>query len=161
MGVSGSGKSTIAKTLSKKLGVNYYDADNYHSRSNISKMSKGIPLDDKDRYPWLNTLSHKIKEWEASNSQLSILACSSLKQEYRKILTEKTENLRFIYLKVNSQTAYSRLVQRKNHFMPESLLQTQFDALEEPEDAFIIDNNKSVDETITSIIKYIETEFGF
>ena len=97
MGVSGSGKTTVGKLLSKKLNLPFYDADDFHPAANIEKMAEGIPLNDNDRWPWLDKLGKLLKSWEANGG--AILACSALKEKYRKRLTTVSkETLQFIYL---------------------------------------------------------------
>lgn len=129
MGVSGCGKSTIAQKLSEKTRIPFVDADDFHPTGNIEKMSKGIPLNDEDRLPWLKNLNSFLQK-EATNKG-TILACSALKESYRRILS-KNISVTWIYLKGDFNTIYNRLNKREDHFMDSSLLQSQFDTLEEP-----------------------------
>lgn len=152
MGVSGSGKSTIGKALSEKLGYPFYDADDFHSPENIAKMSQGIPLNDSDRLPWLQAIKSIINEHQQTEKN-AVITCSALKQSYRDLLEENTTNIIWIYLTGSYQTLLKRLQQRSEHFMKENMLTSQFQALEEPENAIIIDINSSVVEIVQEIIE--------
>ncbi|WP_107667392.1 gluconokinase [Cyanothece sp. BG0011] len=147
MGVSGSGKSTIGKALSQELGYAFYDADDFHPPENIAKMSQGIPLNDSDRLPWLLAIKSLINEHNNA-----VITCSALKQSYRDLLEENTTNIIWIYLKGSYETFLKRLQQRSEHFMKENMLISQFETLEEPENAIIIDVNLSVAEIVQEII---------
>lgn len=138
MGVSGSGKTTIAQMLSEKTGWPFYDADAFHPQQNIDKMSAGIPLTDEDRWPWLDSMNAFAKE--KLNSSNVILTCSALKEIYRQRLVKDIDyNCRWVYLKGDFNTIVQRMHQREQHYMPAALLQSQFDALEEPADALVED----------------------
>ncbi|MGC2401269.1 MAG: gluconokinase [Acidobacteriaceae bacterium] len=131
MGVTGSGKTTIGQLLAAETGWRYADADNFHSEANKAKMHAGIPLTDKDRGPWLETLHQMLLGWyEAGNS--GILGCSALKKSYRDELTPQIPavSLRFILLDVPRPVLEERLRARKNHYMNPDLLQSQLDTLE-------------------------------
>lgn len=146
MGVSGSGKTTIGSLLAKELNWKFYDADDFHSESNKEKMSKGIALTDEDRASWLSALQNLIRNKKDSFT----LACSALKGTYRDILKVNDE-VKFVYLKGSFEEIEARLNQRKNHYMPTTLLKSQFDALEEPKDALIIDISNTPQEIIQII----------
>lgn len=153
MGVSGSGKTTIGQLLSKDFNVPFFDGDQFHPHSNIAKMSQGKPLTDEDREPWLQALNKIILEH--STKKGAIIACSALKQKYRDKLTEGCNNARFFYLKGEKDLILTRMRSRTDHFMPSSLLDSQFAALEEPDDAFIVPIMKTpaeVCERIKSLI---------
>lgn len=154
MGVSGVGKSTIGSILSKKLNIPYYDADDFHSDGNIEKMKKGIPLTDKDRDTWLDTLAGKIKEW--SQEKGAILACSALKEKYRQHLQSipKDETV-WIYLHADYQVIYDRIKNRENHYFHADLLQSQYDTLEVPDYGIDINVDSSVGEIVDEILKKI------
>lgn len=138
IGVSGSGKTTIGKMLSQKTGYPFYDADDFHSVENKNKMNAGIPLTDEDRQPWLDRIYHFVIE--ANKKQPVILVCSALKQHYRERLSESIEdNCHWIFLEGAFNIIWDRLNNRAEHYMPASLLQSQFDALEIPQDATRID----------------------
>ena len=128
MGVSGSGKTTIGKLLADTLNIPFYDADDYHPKSNILKMSNGIPLNDDDRLPWLQILNSVLVNSKESGA---VLACSALKEKYREILS-KDIGTEWVYLKADIDLIATRMAEREDHFMPVKLLQSQFDVLEEP-----------------------------
>ena len=150
MGVSGSGKSTIAKKLATSLSFDYLEADDFHSEGNIEKMRSGIPLTDDDRWPWLSS----IKSYILNRVDLDfVLACSALKQSYRDFLLEDFNNYRLIYLKGDFEIIEDRLKKRKAHFMPERLLRDQFNTLEEPVNATIFNvSHLSPEEIISELI---------
>jgi len=149
MGVSGCSKTTIGQLLSKQLELPYYDADDFHPKSNIDKMTNGIPLTDKDRIPWLNTLAFKISKWESKGG--AILACSALKEKYRIILSSNFKNITWIYLFGTYNLIKSRTEKRNNHFMKASMLKSQFDILEVPNYGIHI-NIESSPKEISAII---------
>jgi len=132
MGVSGSGKSTTGARLSKLLGWPFRDADSFHPQANIDKMSKGLPLTDEDRQPWLAAIAQWIDERLAAG-ECGIVSCSALKRAYRRIIVGERAGVRLVYLKGNMELIGGRLSRRRNHFMPAALLRSQFDALEEPQ----------------------------
>lgn len=136
MGVSGCGKSTVAKLLAEKTGGLFFDADDFHPPANKAKMAAGIPLTDEDRQPWLAAMNRLLKEHAAEPGYL-FLACSALRQIYRDWLGEGLPGLRFIYLKGSREVIGRRLQARKGHFMPAALLESQFATLEEPRDAIV------------------------
>jgi len=138
MGVSGSGKTTIGSMLSAQTGIPFFDADDFHPLPNIRKMSQGIPLNDDDRYEWLLKL-HELAR-SSINDKGAIIACSALKEKYRSLLSAGiTGQVSWVYLKGSYDLIRHRMKQRKGHYMPEALLQSQFDTLEEPANAFTID----------------------
>lgn len=132
MGVSGSGKTTVGKILSKRLDVPFFDSDQFHPESNIEKMSAGTPLTDKDRQPWLRAI-HDFVLKELPERSL-IIASSALKESYRDLLDGDLpmDQVQWIFLYGNYELLYQRIEDRKGHFMPESLLKSQFEALEVP-----------------------------
>jgi gluconokinase len=131
MGVSGSGKTTIARGVAKHLGWDVLEGDSYHPPANIAKMSQGIPLDDADRLPWLHAIAEAI-DGELAAGRSSIVACSALKRSYRDILIGERRNVALVYLKGSAELLGERLRRRKGHFMPPTLLESQFATLEEP-----------------------------
>lgn len=149
MGVSGAGKTLIGNKLSKCLCIPFYDGDDFHPPANVQKMKSGEPLNDEDRRPWLESLANHMVKWERKGG--AILACSALKKSYREILGSKTDT-QFIYLKGYPSLIADRLAKRKGHYMPPELLQSQFDALEEPDDALTISVEPSPEEIVTTII---------
>ena len=154
MGVSGSGKSTIGEGLSARTGFEFYDADHFHTPENVAKMRAGTPLIDEDRWPWLDNLHAFIKQKIETNN--IIIVCSALKQVYRDILGNGIEdNCKWIFLSGDYDTILSRLQSRKGHYMPATLLQSQFDALEIPANAITIDIQMTPGEIINDILSKI------
>ncbi len=151
-GVSGSGKTTVAQKLSEHLGIPFFDADDFHPPSNIEKMKSGTPLTDKDRYPWLNTLSGYIGEWNRSKG--AVLACSALKEKYREILEGTGNKVRWVFLEGSKQLISERMNAREGHFMPESLLESQFEALEQPSKGLRIPIKKTPEQIVEEIIAH-------
>jgi gluconokinase len=131
MGVSGSGKTTVGAMLAGRLHWRFADADDFHSPANIAKMHGGIALDDADRVPWLRAIARQIDKWRAGK-QRGVVTCSALKRHYREIIIGDRPDVRLVYLKGDRPLIAHRLVTRHGHFMQASLLQSQFDALEEP-----------------------------
>jgi gluconokinase len=131
MGVSGSGKTTIARGVAKHLGWDVLEGDSYHPPANIAKMSQGIPLDDTDRLPWLHAIAEAI-DGELAAGRSSIVACSALRRSYRDVLIGERRNVALVYLKGSAELLAERLRRRKGHFMPPTLLESQFATLEEP-----------------------------
>ena len=154
MGVSGSGKTTVGKALASKLGWDFYDADDFHPPENITKMEQGVPLNDSDRTPWLASL-HDLVESCLTRNRPGILACSALKERYRQKLLEGNEGVRLIYLKGSYELLWSRMSARTDHYMKPEMLQSQFEALEEPADAIIIDVSNPVDEIVQEILRHL------
>ena len=152
MGVSGSGKTTIGALLSKELKWDFFDGDDFHDPSNVEKMAAGIPLTDEDRQTWLNTL-HGIVTRLREEGKNGIIACSALKHSYRKYLMTRAEDVSLIYLKGNFEQIKQRLNDRTGHFVGESLLQSQFSTLEEPDDAIEVDITHTPAEIVSTIIK--------
>ena len=151
MGVSGSGKTTIGLRLSEALGIPFFDADDFHSEENVTKMKHNIPLNDTDRQPWLESLAIKISEWDSENG--AVLACSALKETYRKTLATKVRSITWIYLSGSFEVINSRINNRSGHYMKSTLLQSQFDTLEIPEYGIRVDaglDPKEIVATITS-----------
>lgn len=138
MGVSGSGKTTIGQLLADRLHWEFVDADVFHSRSNRKKMSAGTPLSDQDRRPWLDALREAIDRWIREDQNV-VFACSALTASARRILISDTRSVKLVYLKGPFDLIQARLAQRPHHFMPQALLASQFDTLEEPVGALTID----------------------
>ena len=149
MGVSGAGKTTAGQLLASQLKWEFADADDYHSAINIEKMRTGIPLTDADRAPWLETLRYLITTWIAAGKN-AILACSALKRAYREDLQIAPE-VRFVYLKATPQLLHQRLRARQGHYMTERMLDSQLEALEEPDQALTIDVSRDLADIVNEI----------
>ena len=156
MGVSSSGKSTIGQLLGQELGIAFFDGDDFHPESNILKMSKGIPLNDRDRLPWLE----RINKLALKNGQKGcVIVCSALKAKYRKTLTKGLPyDVHWIFLIGDYQTILDRMKKRSGHFMPEKLLRSQFDTLETPVEAINIPVESSPKEQVAEIIRQWESK---
>jgi gluconokinase len=146
MGVTGAGKTTVGSLLAEELGWEFADADSFHSPENVAKMHQGIPLTDADRAPWLKALHNAISRWIADGKGV-VLACSALKKSYRDELRVSPE-VEMVYLKGTQKLIASRLEHRHGHFAGESILASQFMALEEPENAIVVDINSSPKEVV-------------
>lgn len=155
MGVSGSGKTTIGQILSEKLSWPLFDADEFHSAASIEKMRNGIPLEDADRWPWLDRMNAMLREREARGESV-LLACSALKQAYRDRLSKGIADIRWIHLKGRFELIRERLEARKGHYMKAGLLESQFAALEEPEHALNVDIDDSPDSIADSILRRLQ-----
>ncbi|MEH6952479.1 gluconokinase [Nitrobacter sp. NHB1] len=154
MGVSGSGKTTIANALGRRLEWMVEDADRFHPASNIEKMSAGIALTDGDRWPWLRAVAAEIGRRRASGTSI-IMACSALKRAYRDILVHGRRDTRIVYLRGDKNLIADRLRARYAHFMPPELLESQFETLEEPaedEHPIVVDIDATVDAIADRIV---------
>ncbi|QLE02510.1 gluconokinase [Galbibacter sp. BG1] len=152
MGVSGSGKTTIGKLLSERTNIQFRDGDNFHPPENIQKMAAGEPLDDNDRLGWLKTINSYCKQ-QVEEGKSCIIACSALKSSYRKILRKDIEkNIEFVYLMGDFQLIETRLSGRESHFMPISLLKSQFDTLQPPSHAIVVDIADTPKEIVDEIL---------
>jgi gluconokinase len=149
MGVSGAGKTTVGQLLASELGWDFVDGDDYHSPANVEKMRNGIPLSDADRAPWLEKLRTLIADWIASGKS-AVLACSALKRVYRETLQVAPE-VRIVYLKGTPQLLQQRLRTRQGHYMSERMLASQLAALEEPEQAVLVEVDRSPAEIVAEI----------
>jgi gluconokinase len=134
MGVSGSGKSTVGELLADRLGVPFLDADEYHPAANVEKMAAGVALTDEDRWPWLQNLNTRLRQEKAA-----VLACSALKESYRRALSSALADYRFVHLRGSIELIRARLKERQHRYMPASLLDSQFATLEPPARAIAID----------------------
>jgi gluconokinase len=150
LGVAGSGKTTIGTMLADALQCPYLEGDSLHSRENIDKMSQGTPLTDADRGPWLSALHERIRDGVDRGQDL-VVGCSALKQEYREVLARGIR-IRWVYLKGSAALFRSRLNDRRNHFMKANLLESQFETLEEPTDALVVDASGSPSAIVEHIL---------
>ncbi|MBC7744627.1 MAG: NADP-dependent phosphogluconate dehydrogenase [Flavobacterium sp.] len=162
MGVSGCGKSTVGKILAEVHNLPFFDADDFHSASSIQKMSNGVPLTDNDRLPWLKNLANLIVEWDKKDG--AVLACSALKESYRKIL-QSVLNVTWIFLDGDRETILKRLLSRKPHYMSSSLLDSQLEALEKPVHGIHVNISLSPNEIVRVITTQLnkmesKSEFG-
>jgi gluconokinase len=155
MGVCGCGKTTVGRALADELGWEFLDADEYHPAANVAKMAAGVALTDDDRWPWLDRLGHELRALRA-NGRHAILACSALRQIYRDRLASAGE-LKWVYLKGDVATIEPRLASRRGHYMPPSLLASQFAALEEPPAAMIVDIRQSIATQVAQIASGLRT----
>ncbi|MCX6465222.1 MAG: gluconokinase [Pseudonocardiales bacterium] len=152
MGVSGSGKTTVGAALAQRLRVPYADADDFHPAENVAKMSAGIPLDDTDRLPWLRS----IGEWLAGHAAGGgVISCSALKRAYRDVLRESAPQQLFVHLSGSQEVIARRVAGRPGHFMPASLVESQFATLEplgEDEHGLVLDVDQSVDALVEAYL---------
>jgi gluconokinase len=155
MGVSGCGKSSIGKALAENLDWDFYDADDFHPPENVSKMASGIPLDDSDRAPWLDSL-HDLILSSLTQNHPGVLACSALKERYRQQLMQGNASVQLVYLKGSYDLIWSRMIARKEHYMKPHMLKSQFATLEEPTNALTVDISLSVDEIVQEILRHLE-----
>jgi gluconokinase len=153
MGVSGSGKTTIASIVAERLGWVFIESDQFHSQAHVRKMASGIPLTDSDRQPWLESLHEVMTDFSKIGKPV-VMACSALKEKYRQTLSANLNNVRFVYLKGSYEIIWQRMKKRK-HFMKSEMLISQFEALEEPEDALVIDISQPLDSIISEILSQI------
>jgi gluconokinase len=153
MGVSGSGKSTIASALAEYIGFDSEDGDSYHPASNVAKMRAGTPLTDDDRWPWLKAIADDIDR-RAVTGHPFVVSCSALKRAYRDVLVHGRLDVRLVYLKGTRDLIAERLALRKGHFMPPSLLDSQFATIEEPtpdENVVVVDINAPINQVVATI----------
>ena len=151
MGVSGCGKSTIGPPLAKAIGGIYVEGDKFHPPANVAKMQSGTPLEDNDRWPWLKAIAAAIGEWSREGKTV-VVSCSALKQSYRDILSAGGPDVVFVWLKGSRELIAKRLAARHGHFMPASLLDSQFATLEPPKDAIEADISHPPEELVRRIV---------
>jgi len=151
MGVAGSGKTTIGQRLARDLGWPFYDGDDFHPPANVDKISRGMALTDADREPWLAALRQLIAD-QVRDGRSAIVACSALKLAHRDRLRVDKDHVRFVYLKGDYTLIQQRLEAREGHFAQANLLNSQFEALEEPGDALTVDVCPAP-EAVVSLIK--------
>ena len=156
MGVTGSGKTTVGSLLARQMGWEFKDADEFHPAANIEKMSRGIPLTDADRAPWLAAMHDAIQRWLADGKNV-VLACSALKRSYRESLCIDPR-VKLIYLKGSYELIADRVRARKGHFAKADLVRSQFADLEEPDDAITIDVSHTPEEQVAEARKRLGLE---
>jgi gluconokinase len=156
MGVSGCGKSTVGSALAQRLGWRFADGDDFHPAANVEKMRAGIPLDDDDRAPWLARLNAMMRDSVAQGDPV-VLACSALRQRYRDALSCGLPGLRFVHLSGSVELIAGRLAARSHHYMPTSLLASQFAALEPPAEALALDIDAPVERLVDLILASLDT----
>jgi len=153
MGPAGSGKTLVGELLALRLGWEFVDGDSFHSQANIEKMARGVPLDDNDRIPWLNSIREAMKQWNAQHRNV-VLACSALKRSYRERL-QISSDVKLVYLKGTYDLLRERLHARKGHYATEQILTSQFADLEEPADAITVDVAHTPEEIVAEIWKQL------
>ena len=152
MGVSGAGKTLIGRALARELGWPFLDADDFHPASNVDKMRGGVPLEPEDRVAWLEALRVALTTAERTGGN-AVLACSSLRHEFRSALREGLPDVRFVYLKADRDLIRARVSARDGHFMPASLVDSQFATLDEPHDALVIDASQTPEAIVEEILR--------
>ena len=148
MGVSGSGKTTIGELVAKRLGWRFIDADDHHPAANVAKMAAGIPLQDEDRWPWLDTLNGLLRA-----ERDAVIACSALKEAYRRRLLKGVDGSCVVYLEGSKALIAARVAARKHRYMPASLLDSQFATLEPPAQALRVDVSAPIEKNVEMIVK--------
>ncbi len=150
IGVAGSGKTTVGRILAARLGCEFHDADDLHPPQNLEKMRRGIALTDEDRLPWLNAVRDLVQRFLDEN-RCAVVACSALKQSYRDLLIVDAAKVKLVYLKGSQALITERLAHRTGHFFDQRLLESQFDTLEEPADAIVVDISESPEKIADTI----------
>ena len=158
MGVCGCGKTTVGRALARELGWTFVDADDLHPQSNVAKMASGVALTDDDRSPWYDRIVAELRRLTREGGHV-VLACSALKQAYRDRLAGGGD-LRIVYLKGDAATIGPRLAGRKEHFMPASLLASQFATLQEPADAIVVDVAQPAPAQVAAIARALRAELA-
>lgn len=155
MGVAASGKTTIAEKLAKKINGFLIEGDDYHPKENIDKMSSGVALNDNDRYEWLLKIKNEILN--RNKNQNLVVTCSALKEKYRTLLGPQNFNL--VYLKVSKKTALQRIRSRQGHFMPDSLVDSQFAILEEPQKSIVLDESLNINDIVEKLVSIYKSAY--
>jgi gluconokinase len=154
MGVSSTGKTLVGRRLAQALGAEFVEGDELHPQSNIDKMAAGTPLDDEDRWPWLETIAERTREIGATGRS-TVVTCSALKRSYRDVLRTAAADTFFVHLHSTFNLLAQRMREREGHFMPPALLQSQFETLEpleEDEDGALVDVAVEPDEVVAAAL---------
>jgi gluconokinase len=162
MGVSGSGKTSAAREITRQLGWEYIEGDDLHPEANVAKMASGTPLDDDDRWPWLRRIAEVVGEHEAAGTSF-VVTCSALKRSYRDLLRDGHPSVWFAHVHVSEQVLTERLAGRQGHYMPPSLLSSQLATLEplaDDEPGAVIDGDGPLAETVTELLTDLREERG-
>ena len=157
MGVCGTGKTTVGRLIAAKMGARFEEGDKFHPTANVEKMSRGEALDDEDRWPWLHAIGRSIDDWQRAGEDV-VLACSALKERYREILVGDRPDMRIVHLYGSQELISDRMAQRQHHFMPASLVPSQFAALEPPEvgdQVIAADVTKSPEEIAKEVMAWV------
>ncbi|QEG20308.1 gluconokinase [Mariniblastus fucicola] len=158
MGVCGCGKSSVGEALSLRTGISYHDGDDFHSDANRNKMSQGIPLTDEDRQPWLESIV-AFAQQQCEQGRSLVVACSALKKAYRDTLRTLDAPVKFVHLTGSKATIASRLADRKGHYMPETMLQSQLDTIESPtgeNGAVEVSIEQTVDQIVSQAMELLD-----
>ena len=156
MGVAGAGKTLIGAKLAEALGFTFLDADDFHPGSNIDKMRGGAPLAAADRAPWLEAIRNALLALQRERRDV-VLGCSALAASFRAALAEGLSDVRFVYLKASPDLIRARVASRDDHFMPASLVDSQFATLEEPDDAIVVDASEAPEVIVERAMKALTT----
>ena len=157
MGVSGCGKTTVGRALAERLHATFIDADDFHPAANVEKMRAGTPLNDEDRAPWLATLNRELRERSLGGERV-VLACSALKLRYREAITAQIVHVDWIFLNGSFEMIAQRVRARANHYMPESLLRSQFEVLERPDSVICISVGLTTAEQVEAALSSLAIE---
>ena len=160
MGVTSTGKTTIGELLAERLGAPFAEGDRYHPEANIAKMSAGTPLNDEDRWPWLDAIAADIARWDAQD-QSAVVTCSALKRSYRDRFRAASDGVRFVFLDGDEELIAGRMAERKHHFMPTSLLKSQLATLERPEgepDVITVCVGRTPEQIVDDVMATLEAE---
>lgn len=159
MGVSATGKSTVARQVAEQLGWTFVEGDDLHPRSNVDKMESGEPLTDQDRAPWLDEIN-RVAHAHVAEQRSSVITCSALRRAYRERLGEGVDTMFFLHLHAAYEVLEPRMAQREKHFMPTGLLRSQFDTLEllaDDEDGVVVDVAPGSDEVVAEALDAVRT----
>ena len=161
MGVSATGKTAVGERLAAELGVDFLEGDSFHPEANIEKMSCGIPLTDEDRQPWLKALADEIDR-HAKRGESVVVTCSALRRSYRDLLRAGAPEIFFVHLHAPFDVLEKRMAHRTKHFMPTSLLQSQFDTLEPLQDdevGAVVDVSPPLDEVVAEAVDVVRAHY--